>query len=123
MSTEALGVAIGVGTFCILTIALGVSALDAHFAAKLTDALRQTNEQLSALALRDGLTGLPNRMLLDDRFGEAVTRAARDRPGFAIPFVDLDRFNPFNATYVSRVGHPLPQPAPPTLHAGGRATA
>src|SRR3546814_9444130 len=50
MSTEALAVTIGVVTFCILTIALGVSALDAHFAAKLTDALRQTNEQLRALA-------------------------------------------------------------------------
>src|SRR3546814_5987495 len=38
MSTEALAVTIGVVTFCILTIALGVSALDANFAAKLTDA-------------------------------------------------------------------------------------
>src|SRR3546814_6099178 len=71
MSTEALAVTIGVVTFCILTIALGVSALDAHFAATLTDALRQTNEKLSALALRDGLTGLPNRMLLDHQIGRA----------------------------------------------------
>lgn len=104
MSSVTLAVTIGVATFCILIIALGVSALDAHFATKLANALQATNEQLSTLALYDSLTGLPNRMLLDDRMGEAVSRAERAREFFALLFVDLDRFKPVNDSFGHRIG-------------------
>jgi diguanylate cyclase len=104
MSNSALAVTIGIVTFCILIIALGVSALDAHFATRLADALKATNQQLSTLALYDSLTGLPNRMLLDDRMGEAVSRAERGREHFALLFVDLDRFKPVNDSFGHRIG-------------------
>lgn len=104
MSNATLAVSVGVVTLCILLIALGVSALDAHFATGVADALKATNQELSKLALYDSLTGLPNRMLLDDRMGEALSRAQRARETFALLFVDLDRFKPVNDSFGHRIG-------------------
>lgn len=104
MSNATLAVSVGVVTLCILLIALGVSALDAHFATGVADALKATNQELSKLALYDSLTGLPNRMLLDDRMGEALSRARRARETFALLFVDLDRFKPVNDSFGHRIG-------------------
>lgn len=96
MTNSALAMLIGITTIGILTITLGVSALDAHFAEKLTNALQKTNAQLSELALYDSLTGLPNRMLLDDRMGQAAFSAERNGQSFALLFIDLDRFKAVN---------------------------
>lgn len=107
MTSSALAMLIGVTTIGILTITIGVSALDAHFATKLTHALQTTNAQLSELALYDSLTGLPNRMLLDDRMGQAVSSAERNGRSFALLFIDLDRFKPVNDSFGHDVGDAL----------------
>ncbi|PTU32840.1 diguanylate cyclase domain-containing protein [Stenotrophobium rhamnosiphilum] len=107
MTSSALAMLIGITTIVILTITLGVSALDAHFAAKLTQALQTTNAQLSELALYDSLTGLPNRMLLDDRMGQAASSAERNGRSFALLFIDLDRFKPVNDSFGHAVGDAL----------------
>lgn len=59
------------------------------------------------LALYDSLTGLPNRMLLDDRMAQAASCAERGRKSFALMFVDLDRFKPVNDSFGHRVGDEL----------------
>ncbi|MCU1421893.1 MAG: hypothetical protein JWN36_1544 [Microbacteriaceae bacterium] len=58
--------------------------------------LHRASSQLAELALRDPLTGLPNRRLLMDRLSQALSRA--DRAGLAVLFIDLDRFKQINDT-------------------------
>jgi diguanylate cyclase (GGDEF)-like protein len=110
MENTTLATIIGVATIAILVATLAISALDAHFAshtAKLADSLQVANDQLRSLALYDNLTGLPNRMLLDDRMAQAVTRAERGGKSFALMFVDLDRFKPVNDMHGHGVGDEL----------------
>jgi diguanylate cyclase (GGDEF)-like protein len=107
---DALALTIGITTIFILAITLGLSALDAHFAAhtaKLANSLQAANDQLRDLAMYDSLTGLPNRMLLDDRMEQAASHAERGRKSFALMFVDLDRFKPVNDSFGHRVGDEL----------------
>jgi len=52
--------------------------------------------QLFRRAHYDGLTGLPNRLLLEDRLREAVALSHRSRRRLAVLFVDIDQFKPIN---------------------------
>jgi diguanylate cyclase (GGDEF)-like protein/PAS domain S-box-containing protein len=54
------------------------------------------SEQLAYAADHDPLTGLPNRNLLKDRTRQAIARAQRKHEGFALLFLDLDRFKAIN---------------------------
>jgi diguanylate cyclase (GGDEF)-like protein len=106
MQNATLALIIGIVTISILTITLGISALDAHFA-KVADSLKIANEELRNIALHDNLTGLPNRVLLDDRMAQAASRAERTRRAFALMFIDLDRFKSVNDSYGHGVGDDL----------------
>ena len=55
-------------------------------------------KRIHDLAFRDALTGLPNRTLLVERVGHAISVAQRDGHGFALMFIDLDRFKSINDT-------------------------
>jgi diguanylate cyclase (GGDEF)-like protein len=79
----------------------------AAHSARLASSLKAANEQLRNMALHDPLTGLPNRILLDDRLEQAIRSAARDRHEFALLFVDLDRFKPVNDAHGHKVGDEL----------------
>lgn len=58
---------------------------------------KQNQGQLEYLANHDGLTGLPNRNLLEDRIVQALLQAERFQQQVAILFVDFDRFKFFMA--------------------------
>jgi len=65
-------------------------------------AQRQADEKkihdLAHLAELDGLTGLPNRMVLMDRLRHAIVNAKRRGDGLAILFIDLNKFKHLNDT-------------------------
>lgn len=69
-----------------------------------TEKLEAANQQLRHLATHDSLTGLPNRILLDDRLAQAMAHAKRDSTKFAVLVVDLDRFKHINDTLGHHAG-------------------
>ena len=69
--------------------------------------LEAANQQLRHLATHDGLTGLPNRVLLDDRLTQAMAHADRDKRSFALLVCDLDRFKLINDSLGHRAGDEL----------------
>ena len=60
--------------------------------------LRRLAEDTEYLAHHDGLTGLPNRVLLRDRLHQAIMLHKRKDESFAIFHLDLDRFKEVNDT-------------------------
>ncbi len=57
---------------------------------------KRAEVELAHQALHDQLTQLPNRALLLDRLGQALSRLGRRRSGVAVIFCDLDRFKVVN---------------------------
>jgi diguanylate cyclase (GGDEF)-like protein len=72
-----------------------------------TRGLEAANRQLRHLASHDSLTGLPNRLLLDDRIAQAIAQANRQDHEFAVAVLDLDRFKLINDSFGHRAGDEL----------------
>ncbi|MGB7548855.1 MAG: EAL domain-containing protein [Terracidiphilus sp.] len=70
--------------------------------ADITDS-KAAEEKVQHLAYYDALTGLPNRILLQDRLTKALASARRRKDKVALLFLDLDRFKDINDAF----GHPL----------------
>jgi GGDEF domain-containing protein len=65
---------------------------------------REAEERLAHLALRDGLTGLANRVLLDDRLQRALTECRRTGLQVGVAFLDVDSFKLMNDVHGHDVG-------------------
>ena len=72
-----------------------------------TSGLETANKQLRHLATHDALTGLPNRVLMDDRIGQCIALADRQNQTFAVIVLDVDRFKMVNDSFGHRVGDEL----------------
>jgi diguanylate cyclase (GGDEF)-like protein len=71
--------------------------------------------ELERLALHDALTGLPNRLLLDDRLRHGLLHAQRRGEPLAVMLLDLNGFKHVNDTLGHHVGDRLLQQLAPRL--------
>lgn len=72
-------------------------------------ALKQTEARLHFLANHDPLTGLPNRLMFNERLHQALASAQRTGDQVGVLFVDLDRFKNVNDTLGHTIGDKLLQ--------------
>lgn len=119
--SEALGRRADETTFPLELVVSHVQESDpAHYVGILRDiTMRKAQEEaLKHQALHDSLTGLPNRLLLQDRLEQSVRTGKRYNRTFALLILDLDRFKNVNDTLghgvgdhlLIEVGHRLAQP-------------
>jgi diguanylate cyclase (GGDEF)-like protein len=82
---------------------------------------REAEERAEHLAHHDGLTGLPNRRLLEDRLLQAIAFARRRDQRMAVLFIDLDGFKAVNDSLGHDGGDQLLKQAASRLVAATRA--
>lgn len=70
---------------------------------------KRAEETIRRMAYHDPLTGLPNRVLFNDRVGMALSRARRSGENLAVMVLDLDSFKEVNDTRGHDVGDRLLQ--------------
>ncbi len=68
---------------------------------------KESEERLLYLAHYDQLTGLPNRILFNDRLHQAIAQAKREQLQTAVMFLDLDGFKTVNDTLGHNSGDEL----------------
>ena len=78
--------------------------------------------EMAHLAQHDSLTGLPNRLLLTERFSHAIGLAQRHSKQVGLLFLDLDNFKHINDSLGHAIGDQLLQSVANRLVASVRAT-
>ena len=80
-----------------------------HYVRAFSDvtAIYEAQQQLHHLAHHDALTGLPNRLLFDDRLKSAVEYGLRNNQRCLLLFLDLDGFKVINDTLGHETGDEL----------------
>jgi diguanylate cyclase (GGDEF)-like protein len=80
----------------------------------------ENEDRLNYLAYHDPLTGLPNRLLFEDRFQHAVAKARRSGRKVAVLFLDLDQFKRINDSLGHDIGDQLLRKVAERIRSGAR---
>jgi len=100
-----LPLVIATGCSLLLSLILLLLFLKTHF--RREKQMKRSANRLLHMATHDALTGLPNRILLADRFSQAISRTHRRDIKFAVMFLDLNGFKLVNDTYGHEIGDQL----------------
>ncbi len=79
--------------------------------------LKDAEKRLKHMATHDPLTGLPNRMLFQERLAESIAHARRTGTDMAILFLDMDAFKVVNDEHGHAVGDQVLKEAAARMHA------
>jgi len=92
-----------------ISVVRDVAGQPIHYVSTLSDvtALYDAQQKLRHLAHHDPLTGLPNRLLFDDRLKTAIDVATRNEQRCLLLFLDLDGFKLINDTLGHAAGDEL----------------
>lgn len=80
----------------------------------------RATERVAHLAHHDPLTGLPNRVLFEQRLAASLSRASRKHEQLAVLYIDLDQFKPINDRYGHEAGDRVLRAAAQRLQASVR---
>lgn len=100
-----LPLVIATGCSLLLSLILLLLFLNTHF--RREKQMKRSATRLLHMATHDALTGLPNRILLADRFSQASSRTHRRDIKFAVMFLDLNGFKIVNDTHGHEIGDQL----------------
>ncbi len=68
---------------------------------------KHAEARIHHMAMHDALTGLPNRVLLQDRLTQGIALARRNRESIAVLMLDLDKFKHVNDSLGHHIGDRL----------------
>ena len=94
----------------ILLVVGGLAVVAMVFARrsrKIAEGLVASEARAKHMAMHDALTGLPNRVLFEERLRQGVDGLARRRGALAVLAIDLDRFKAVNDTHGHAAGDEL----------------
>ena len=83
----------------VVNAALREEVRERHDLEDKLEAVTEREEASRHAAVHDALTGLPNRVLFNDRLAHGLAQARRNGWGLAVMFIDLDDFKVINDTH------------------------
>lgn len=97
-----------IGPVMVVVLALALATIMlARRGRLIAEGLITSEARAKHLALHDGLTGLPNRLLFEERLRQAIEGLERKHQAMAVLAIDLDRFKAVNDTYGHAAGDEL----------------
>lgn len=97
------------GLFSLLSIVqlLGLAGCVLYvqnYTIKQEQLMRDSNEKLQSLVVKDGMTGLYNRSFMEQMIGDAINRSKRSGTPLSLLMIDIDYFKQINDIFGHQAG-------------------